>query len=680
MSSVNSTLPNPNGIVFSENIPPLLQYFGQESFFRHLQSQRWYLIVLGFGAFFSLITTAIVYLDKYYGGGGPITSENFNTAGRMVKTGLTATVIVSAWTWAATLLQSSNVAWSYGVSGPFWYASGATIQVILFGVIAISLKKVAPSAHTLCEIVNARWGRTAHKTFLFFALCANIIVTSMLLLGGAATTSALTGMNINLASFLIPWGVILYTAAGGLKATFLACYIHTGVIFMVLIIMVFTVYIKVYSSDQIYVFLDKVVNYSDVDCQYIFQDGTTTFWVPHKYICGPVTGNYNGSYLTMLSADGLMFGVINIIGNFGTVFVDQSYWQSAIAARPTAAARGYMLGGICWFAIPFSLATSRTYRSCPATSHYCLGGRSWVGPSCSCHSPYGFLLVAYDVYREYINPQATGEQILKLSRYIIVLFGLFSGCFSIALHEIGLNLGWVYLFMGIMIGSAVFPLWFLMTWNKASGTGAVVAAWGGLILALAAWLGAAQIQGGAITVDTLGTNEVMLSGNVVAIVMSGIIHYVWSIFIDPHEYDFAELDKKILLVENDLSGLGPEQQDPVALDESYKWITRRGYVLALVLIIIWPVLSIPAGVFSQSYFAFWVFISIAWGFAGALVVWILPVAENSEAISLFVTGVFSAMIGRKKDATAGEEVAAKEVDEDPAPVKTTEGGEVEVDA
>ena len=46
-----------------------------------------------------------------------------DAAGRMVKTGLTAAsviVIISQWTWAATLLQSSNVAWQYGVSGPFW--------------------------------------------------------------------------------------------------------------------------------------------------------------------------------------------------------------------------------------------------------------------------------------------------------------------------------------------------------------------------------------------------------------------------------------------------------------------------------------------------------------------------------------------------------------------------------
>ncbi|XP_016206581.1 protein PIN-LIKES 3-like [Arachis ipaensis] len=47
------------------------------------------------------------------------TSEWFNTAGRSVKTRLIASVIISQWTWTATILQSSNVAWEYGVSNPF---------------------------------------------------------------------------------------------------------------------------------------------------------------------------------------------------------------------------------------------------------------------------------------------------------------------------------------------------------------------------------------------------------------------------------------------------------------------------------------------------------------------------------------------------------------------------------
>jgi len=37
----------------------------------------------------------------------------------------------------------------------------------------------------------------------------------------------------------------------------------------------------------------------------------------------PVDGNKGGSYLTMLSKGGFVFGIINIIGNFGTVYNDQ---------------------------------------------------------------------------------------------------------------------------------------------------------------------------------------------------------------------------------------------------------------------------------------------------------------------------------------------------------------------
>ncbi len=103
--------------------------------------------------------------------------------------------IVSHWTWAATLLQSSNQAYQYGVSGPFWYAGGATIQIILFGILAVQIKMKAPSAHTVLEIVHARWGNVAHLVFFFFCFLTNIIVSAMLILGGAAVMTALTGMN-----------------------------------------------------------------------------------------------------------------------------------------------------------------------------------------------------------------------------------------------------------------------------------------------------------------------------------------------------------------------------------------------------------------------------------------------------------------------------------------------------
>ena len=116
----------------------------------------------------------------------------FSTAGRTVKSGLVASAVVSSWTWAATLLQSSGVAYSYGVSGPFWYASGATVQIILFATIAIELKRRAPNAHTFLEVIRARYGAVTHIVFMVFGLMTNILVTSMLLTGGSAVVTSVS--------------------------------------------------------------------------------------------------------------------------------------------------------------------------------------------------------------------------------------------------------------------------------------------------------------------------------------------------------------------------------------------------------------------------------------------------------------------------------------------------------
>lgn len=45
----------------------------------------------------------------------------------------------------------------------------------------------------------------------------------------------------------------------------------------------------------------------------------------------PVEGNHGGSYLTMKSNLALIFGVIQLCSGSGTVFLDQAYWQRAVA-------------------------------------------------------------------------------------------------------------------------------------------------------------------------------------------------------------------------------------------------------------------------------------------------------------------------------------------------------------
>ncbi|KAJ6045803.1 hypothetical protein N7499_003704 [Penicillium canescens] len=79
-----------------------------------------YGVVVGIGFFFAVLMAFISFIQNKYTQYSTKTSEEFNTASRSVKPGLIASGVVSAWTWAATLLQSSSVAYDYGIAGPFW--------------------------------------------------------------------------------------------------------------------------------------------------------------------------------------------------------------------------------------------------------------------------------------------------------------------------------------------------------------------------------------------------------------------------------------------------------------------------------------------------------------------------------------------------------------------------------
>jgi len=109
------------------------------------------LIFFGVGVFAAGIAQAFQLVRKYVYHDADNLDTAFDAGGK-VSIGLTATTIVSQWTWSATLLQSSTVASKYGISGPYWYAGGATIQIIIFSILSIMLKTRAPGAKTFLQV------------------------------------------------------------------------------------------------------------------------------------------------------------------------------------------------------------------------------------------------------------------------------------------------------------------------------------------------------------------------------------------------------------------------------------------------------------------------------------------------------------------------------------------------
>ncbi|KIX04759.1 uncharacterized protein Z518_05629 [Rhinocladiella mackenziei CBS 650.93] len=539
-----------------------------------------YGVVVGIGFFFTAVMIGISMLQNKYTNYSTKTSEEFNTASRSVKPGLIAAGIVSAWTWAATLLQSSTVAYTYGVAGPFWYAAGATVQILMFSILACKTKMNAPRCHTFLEIIQVRYGNFAHCVFIFFALVTNILVGSQLLLGGSAVVTSLTGMNVYAAIFLIPLGVVAYVLMGGLRATFLCDYSHTLILMVIILYFMFQVYAEddlIGSPSQMFQLLKKAANLR------------------------PVDGNQEGSYLTLKSNNALIFGVIQLCSGSGTVFLDQAYWQRAIASRPTTAVRAYILGGMAWFAIPFGFATTLglaavaltdnpafpTYPDPPTPGQISSGlaaafaASTLLGKSgavallitlfmavTSCASAELIAvssILTFDIYKAYIKPNATPENLIFMAHVNVAVFGLTMAIFAIIWNVIGIDLGWLFLVMGLLIGGAVFPTAFAITWKKQSRAGAIVGSLSGLAAGLTAWLVEAQVYYGEITLASTGSNYATLAGNLAAI-MTGLIVTVVVSLLKPDHYDWNTT--RAINIEHALEGVAAPDSTPPSTVEA----------------------------------------------------------------------------------------------------------------
>jgi urea-proton symporter len=437
---------------------------------------------------------------------------------------------------------------------------------------------------------------------------------------------------------------MIYTLVGGLKATFVADYLHTIIIFITILTFVSVVYFISPVTGGVQGMYEKLAAAASLH---------------------PVEGNAAGAYLTMASMGGLIFGIINIVGNFGTVFVDQAYWQRAIAAQPKSTVRGFLLGGMCWFAIPFTLATTMGLTAValqvqltpeqvqlgltvPAAATTLMGEVGAimvlvmlfmaVTSAGSAELIAVSSLITYDVYRTYKNPNATGKQLLKVSRSAIIGFGLGMGGLAVMLLAMGLSLGFVYLAMGVLIGSAVIPIALTITWKKTDKHAAVAGAIGGLVVALAAWIGTAvslPAYAGQLSLASLGDNFSMLYGNVAGILVGGAITGIGSL-LKNRDFDWAKIKERITLVE---ATEVDTKEDEKTLEKAFKFSLKGGGLMTLALIVFWPLpLYFSGYVFDLPFYGLWVGIAVVWVSVASFFIIGLPIIQARHGIKQIITG------------------------------------------
>lgn len=334
----------------------------------------------------------------------------------------------------------------------------------------------------------------------------------------------------------------------------------------------------------------------------------------------------DGSYLTIRSLGALKFAILSILEYTGVVFLDNSFHQKGIAADPASAVPGYVLGGLAWYAMPFTLATTMgivavALENTPSFPTFprrmnaqeigaglalpyaaqTIAGKGGAGAVLvlmfmSCTSAISSQMIgvstvlSYDVYKTYINKSATDSQVLRAGHWCVAGFAIFMAAFATMLHGVKIDLGFIYNMTGIFTGSALPALVGTFFSSRQGALAATASVWIGFFAAVITWLTLAQRFSGEVTIVSVGATDPCLYGCIAGIGAAGVVAIGVSIFHNAR-YGWETLGA-IRLTDDDGNDKDVAYEDPTYDPERLR---RAAYIargitlfLFLALFIIWP--------------------------------------------------------------------------------------------
>ena len=382
------------------------------------------------------------------------------------------------------------------------------------------------------------------------------------------------------------------------------------------------------------------------------------------------------------------------------MFLDNGYYNKAIAASPVHALPGYIMGGISWFAIPWLCATTMglaclalegnpvfpTYPNrmepadvsaglvLPYAAVALLGKGGAVATllivfmAVTSASSAELIAVSsiftYDIYQTYFNPRASGRKLIYMSHIMVVGFGMFMAAFSVGLYYAGISMGYLYLLMGVIISAAVLPATLTLMWAGQNKWTAALTPPLGLACSLIAWLVTAKKNCGTLNVACTGSNNPMLAGNVVALLSPLAFVPIFTLIFGLDKYDWASMAAIRKGDDHDLAeaahidielvpgeaAVSAEQEaiEKEKLVRASKIAKTMTVFLTLALLVLWPMPMYGSRyIFSKKFFTGWVVVGIIWLIGSLCCVGIFPVWEGREAVYHTFRSIYLDITGKQ---------------------------------
>ena len=183
------------------------------------------------GSTTALSATAVVLLLLLFYGGTMVMSmriarkdenaDNYMTAGHQIGFGISAASMTATWIWASSMYASVNSGYLYGVSGPIHYGLWGALMILFIYPFGKRIRKVAPQAHTLAEVMFARHGRSSQLMLAGSNILGSVISLTSNLIAGGALISMLSPFSFIQGVVVIAAGVLMYTLWSGFRASVL---------------------------------------------------------------------------------------------------------------------------------------------------------------------------------------------------------------------------------------------------------------------------------------------------------------------------------------------------------------------------------------------------------------------------------------------------------------------------
>ncbi|MGO1522975.1 MAG: sodium:solute symporter family protein, partial [Nesterenkonia sp.] len=146
-------------------------------------------------------------------------ADAYMTAGNRVGFGIAAASMTATWIWASSLYASATSGYTYGISGPIHYGLWGALMILFIYPFGRRIRRVAPKAHTLAEIMRARHGSSSQLMLAGSNVVGSLISLMSNFVAGGAIIALFSPLSFIQGALIVAAGVLLYTFWSGFRAS-----------------------------------------------------------------------------------------------------------------------------------------------------------------------------------------------------------------------------------------------------------------------------------------------------------------------------------------------------------------------------------------------------------------------------------------------------------------------------